>query len=207
MEAKNAEPTEVSAPTTSPRRSPAVRGPLTDRQVQDGYTSPIAWEDQESDCVVICCSDPRFEKQNEEFVKALGFSHPQFMQIPSGVAVFASLVAAANFLHKAMGLLLGKAIEKSGVETVICIGHEDCGGYSAGKYKIVQAVSRRLAGKPVREIQHDHLRKAGKTISRQFGGEVEVRVFYADVVQEGNAERVKFVHVQSFGSGRSRLAS
>ena len=106
-----------------------------------------------------------------------------------------------------MGLLLKKAIDLTGAETVICIGHEDCGGYKAGKYQIVQAVSRRLAGKPVRDIQHDHLRKAGKTISRQFGGNVEVRVFYADVVQERKGDRVKFVHVETFGTKRKRIAS
>jgi len=180
---------------------------ITEREVEEGYTSTVPWENEAADCVVICCSDHRFEKQNEEFVKALGFAHPHFMQIPSGVAVFASLVAAANFLHKGMGLLLKKAIDLTEVETVICIGHEDCGGYKAGKYQIVQAVSRRLAGKPVRDIQHDHLRKAGKTISRQFGGNVEVRVFYSDVVQEPDGEHVKFVHVETFGSRRFTSAS
>ena len=51
-----------------------------------GYTSSIPWTDTEADCVVICCSDSRFEQQNEEFVNSLGFSQPHFVQVPSGVA-------------------------------------------------------------------------------------------------------------------------
>jgi len=207
METNTAKPTEVSARTTAPAQSPVDHGPLTEQQVLEGYTSPTPWKNDEADCVVICCSDQCFTKQSEDFIDALGYSHPYFLQIPSGVAVFASLVAAANFLHKGMGLLLKKAIDLTGAETVICIGHEDCGGYKAGKYQIVQAVSRRLAGKPVREIQHEHLRKAGKTISRQFGGNVEVRVFYADVVQVQEGDRVKFVHVETFGAKRKTIAS
>ena len=182
----------------------AVAGALTEREIEQGYTSRIPWADTPADCVVVCCSDPRFEKQNEDFVRALGFSQPHFMQIPSGVAVFASLVAAAGFLHKGMGLLLKKAIDLTGVDTVICIGHEDCGGYRAGKYDIVQAVSKRLARKPVREIQHDHLRKAGKTISRQLGDAVEIRVFYADLVQRRGADNVNYVHVETWGRGGRR---
>jgi len=171
-----------------------------------GYTSSIPWKDTEADCVVICCSDSRFEQQNEDFVKSLGFSQPHFMQVPSGVAVFASLVAAAGFLHKGMGLLLKKAIELTGVRTVICIGHDDCGGYRAGKLRIVQAVARRLADKPVREIQHDHLRKAGRTIARQLGRNIEVRAFYADLVRGDAGAHVKYVHVGSWGESRSEGA-
>jgi hypothetical protein len=207
MESNESQSLEVAA-TASPTQARVEETvPLNEEQIEAGFVSEIPWEDEAADCVVICCSDPSFEKQNEDFVKALGFSQPHRMQIPSGVAVFASLVAAANFLHKGMGLLLKKAIDLTGVETVICIGHEDCGGYKSGKHRIVQAVSRRLAGKPLREVQHDHLRKAGKTISRQFGGDVEVRVFYADVVQEQAGDRVKYVHVATFGSGRRRGAA
>jgi carbonic anhydrase len=165
------------------------------------FTSTVPWEDTDADCVVICCSDPRFEQQNEELVNSLGFSQPHFIQIPAGLAVFTSLVAAASFLHKGMGLLLKKAIERTGAETVIGIGHEDCGGYQAGKHQVVQAVARRLSGKPVREIQLDHLKKAGRTISRQLGDEVDVRVFYADVVKQADGDRVKFSAVD-WGRGR-----
>jgi hypothetical protein len=183
---------------------PVGAGPGPDEE----FTSSIPWTDTAADCVVVCCSDPRFEQQNEDFVKALGFSQPHFMQIPSGVAVFASLVAAAGFLHKGMGLLLKKAIDLTGVETVVCIGHEDCGGYKVGKFKIVQAVSQRLADKPVREIQFDHLNKAGRTISRQLGRGIDVRVYYADVVQNASGDQVKYSPVCRWSGGRRQdLAS
>jgi hypothetical protein len=51
------------------------------------------------------------------------------------------------------------------------------------------------------------LRKAGRTISRQSGGEVEVRVFYADVVEDQDGERVKYVHVETYASRRKKAAS
>jgi len=166
------------------------------------YTSSIPWTQAPVDCMVVCCCDARFKQQNEEFVEALGYSQPQYILIPSGVAVFASRVAAASFLHKGMGLLLKKAIDLTGVETVVCIGHEDCGGYRVGKYKIVQAVSRRLADKPVRAIQLDHLEKAGRTISRQLGRGIDVRVFYADVVQNASGDQVKYLPVCRWSGGR-----
>jgi len=171
-------------------------------EIHDGYTATIPWTDTPADCVVICCSDPRFEKQNEEFVKTLGFVQPHFMQIPAGVAVFASLVATAGFLHKSMGLLLNKAIDVTGVDTVLCIAHEDCGGYKVGKHEIIRAVSRRFAWKPVRELQHDHLLKAGRTISRRLGGSIEVRVYYADVVRASDGDRVKYEHVGNWGGDK-----
>ena len=114
----------------------------------------------------------------------------------------AAATSEAGFLHKGMGLLLKKAIDLTGVQTVICIGHEDCGGYKAGKYEIVQAVSRRLRGKPVREIQHEHLQKAGRTISRQLGGDVQVKVFFADVVQNGEGHQVKYSPVGQYSAGK-----
>lgn len=187
----------------SPPATPAKSQPLQlPSNPEEGYTASIPWTDTPPDCVVLCCSDPRFEQQNEEFVKALGFTQPHFMQNPSGVAVFTSLVAAAGFLHKGMGLLLNKAIDLTGVEKVICIGHEDCGGYRAGKIDIVQAVAKRFASKPVREIQIDHLEKAGRTISRQLGSSIEVSVYYADVIQDRTGDRVKYSPVGTWKGGR-----
>lgn len=170
---------------------------MTDSETQadTGYTSTIPWTDAPADCVVICCSDPRFEKQHEEFVGTLGFSQPHFIQVPSGAAVLASAVAAADSLPEAMGLLLNKAIDLTRVRTVICIGHEDCGGYRAGKVEIVQAAAEPSSRKSIREIQHDHLREAGREVARRLGADVEVRVYYADVVRGPGADRVRFVDV------------
>ena len=71
----------------------------------------------------------------------------------------------------------GKWVELTEVTTVICIGHENCGGYRAGRTSIVQAVSRRFSHKSVRELQLDHLQKSDRTISRQLGRDVSVRFF------------------------------
>jgi len=180
------------------------RPELDDRDVhlQAGYTSPIPWTDVPADCVVVCCSDPRFEQQNEDFVRSLAFSQPQFIQVPAGVAVFTSLIAAAGFLHKGMGLLLRKAIDLTGVDTVLCIGHEDCGAYRAGNYEIVQAFTRRMAKKPIEEVQKDHLARAGRTISRGLGGNVEVRAYYAELTRDSKGGQVSFSHVGTWRRGK-----
>ena len=180
------------------------RPELDDRDVrlQTAYTSSVPWADVPADCVVVCCSDPRFEQQNEEFVQFLAFSQPHFIQVPSGVAVFTSLVAAAGFLHKGMGLLLRKAIDLTGVDTVICIGHENCGGYRAGNYEIVQALTRRLASKPIEDVQKDHLAKAGRTISRGLGSNIEVRAYFAEIARDGAGDQVSFSHVGTWRHGK-----
>ena len=185
--------------TTVEQQTDSPPAPLSQQDVENGYTSTIPWEDTPADCVVICCSDPRFERQNEDFVNRLGYSQPHFIQIPSGLAVFHSLVTMTSFLHKGMGLLLKKAVELTNVSTIVCIGHEDCGGYKSGKHEIIRTIPRRLAGKSIREIQVDHLKTAGRSISRQLGGNVEVRVFYADVVNSPDHDGVKFTEIQSWG--------
>lgn len=181
---------------------PAGETPALRTDPRNEFTASLPWTNTTADCLVLCCSDHRFARQNREFARALGFEQAKFIQIPSGVAVFTSLVAAAGFLHKGMGLLLDKAIELTGVKQVICIGHEDCGGYRAGKIDLVQAIAKRFASKPVREIQIDHLEKAGRTISRQLGSGIEVSVYYADVVQDRTGDRVKYSPVGTWTGGR-----
>src|SRR3989344_1486524 len=98
---------------------PKLQPPLTDDQLlKDGYVSQIPWVDKPADCVVVCCSDHRFEKQNEDFVRALGFTSPHFVQVPSGIAVFHGLGAAAGFLAKATGLLLDTAQAVTTTKTI-----------------------------------------------------------------------------------------
>ncbi|OGY90940.1 MAG: hypothetical protein A3B30_03585 [Candidatus Komeilibacteria bacterium RIFCSPLOWO2_01_FULL_52_15] len=175
---------------------PKLQPPLTDDQLlKDGYVSQIPWVDKPADCVVVCCSDHRFEKQNEDFVRALGFTSPHFVQVPSGIAVFHGLVAAAGFLPKAMGLLLDKAQDVTTAKTIIGLGHSDCGSYKLGSVKIVAEVARRLVGKDVREIQIEHLEQAGRAIALRLGGSAKVRVFYSDVVDTRDGSRVKYIPV------------
>ena len=203
MEAPMTDEDDSSEVKESEEQSVRLTGRISEEELgRKGFVSSVNWENTSADCVVICCSDPRFEKQNENFVQTLGFSQPHFIQIPSGLAVFTALVAVSGFLHKGMQLLLKKAIELTEVKTVICIGHEDCGGYRAGRTNIVQTVSRRFSHRSVRELQLDHLQKSGRTVSRQLGRDVSVRVFYADVVNLEGVQRVKYTELEFNRRGR-----
>lgn len=163
-----------------------------DKLAREGFTSNIPWQDLPADVVVVCCSDQRFEDQNRQFLSALGFKSPHFIQIPSGLAVFHTLIAAVGFLPKAMELLLDKAVDLTGVKDVICIAHHDCGGYKLGRFQILGKMSKRLTGKDLRDVQIEHLHQATRSIQLRLGSDTNVRAFYSDVIgQEGN-QRVKF---------------
>ena len=175
---------------------PGVRVPLA----EGGFTSTIAWENEQADCLVVMCSDHRFRRQALEFVQSLGYQNPHVLSLPGGVAIMHSMVAAIGFLSKAAGRLVAKALELTGARDVICIAHEDCGAYKAGKVELVGKVTRRLAGSSLQEIQRDHLLKAARTIQFSLDG-VNVRTFYADVV--GEDSRVHFSEVV-LPAGRQR---
>ena len=174
---------------------------MTEAERND-YTSQVPFDDTPADCIVICCSDPRFEEPTEDFVRnALGFRQPHCIQVPSGPAVFSPSIALKGFLPKSMNALLDKAVELTQAPTILIVGHRDCGGYKAGRHEIVRRVGRRFAGKDTTTIQHDHLQEVGRAIHRHLGGRVEVRAFYADLVDEDESRRVRFGHIASWDAG------
>jgi hypothetical protein len=147
-----------------------------------GFTSSVEYRDRPADCVVIACSDQRFRLQTLELVRHLGFSNPQLIQIPGGLVVSLPLLAASGFLSKAVDRIVEKALEVSGVETVICVAHEDCGGYRAENVRFLDTAVRRLTGGSIRETQITHLRKAARRL--QLGlRQTTVRAFFADVAE------------------------
>ncbi len=185
---------------------PAAAAPLDSAvgalSAEAGFTSTIPMESGEADCLVVMCSDHRFRRQALEFVHSLGYEQPHVLSLPGGVAIMHSMVAAIGFLSKAAGRLVAKAVELTGVRDVLCIAHEDCGGYRAGKVELVGRVTRRLAGSSLQEIQRDHLIKAARTIHFSLDG-VNVRTFYADVVGDEDP-RVHFSEVAVSDRQRSR---
>jgi hypothetical protein len=145
--------------------------------------------------VVICCSDQRFGRQNREFLRALGFQSPHFIQIPSGLAVFHGLAAVSGFLPKGMNLLLDKAIDLTGVKDVICIAHHDCGGYKAGRFEVIGKLTRRLAGMDIQDVQTEQLHRAARDVQLRMGNDTTVRAFYSDVVGNEGDQQVKFSEI------------
>jgi carbonic anhydrase len=160
---------------------------------QRGFTSAAPYVEDEADCLVIWCSDHRFRRQNLELLRQLGFERPYVLSLPGGVAVVHSMVAAMGFLSKAATRMIEKAVELTGADEIICIGHEECGAYQAGKVPFVGKISRRLSGKSIEEIQQEHLAKAARKLEVAIGG-VGVRTFYASIEGEGE-RRVVFSEV------------
>jgi len=200
-----------SVHTESPQEIPTsmtstggVNGAFTSENGDGGYTSPVAWENHGADCVVITCSDQRFREPTLDFLKHMGYENPQVLAVPSGVAIAHSLTAFLGFLSKAMSMLLSKAIEVTGATELICVAHEDCGGYRAGNVKLIGDITRRLRGKSIREIQMMHLEKAARDLRYTLSG-VDLRLFYADVIDTPQGQRVNFSEVPV--KGRRRRAT
>lgn len=158
------------------------------------FTSQIPWRNAEPDCLVICCSDHRFEQQTRDFLKHLGFERPHMLQVPSGPVLTLPLTSAFGFLSKAVDKIVDKIIELKKPKTIICIGHQDCGAYKAGHVHLVDVAVKKLTGDSVAELQHSHLAQAAKRIKLAAHG-ATVRSFFAGIVGEREAARVSFEEV------------
>ncbi len=168
---------------------------VTDKvRLNTKFASSSPWLDLEPDCLVICCSDHRFEKQTREFLKHLGYERPHMLQVPSGPVMTLPLVSAFGFLSKATDKIVEKIVELKKVRTVICIGHHDCGAYKAGNVHLVNVVIKRVTGNSVEKLQHEHLSQAARRIKLAVRG-ADVRAYFAGVSGEGEKARVEFEEV------------
>ena len=158
------------------------------------FVSDVPWNNLEPDCLVICCSDHRFEAQTRQLLQHLGFKRPHMLQVPSGPVLMLPLASAFNFLSNVIDKIVDKIVELQNVRTIICIGHHDCGAYKAGKVHLVNVVLKRITGGSVEELQHTHLAQAARRI-KQTSRDVTVRAFFAAVVGEGPNSRVRFEEI------------
>lgn len=179
--------------------------PLTEEELREkGFTSSVPWEDEEPDCLGIACSDHRFRFQTLELLRRLGFTNPHMVQFPSGITLSLPLVAATGFLSKAADKFVERIIDSKGITDVICISHEHCGAYGLEKIKLLNFATRRFSGKSIRDIQIDHLRKAGRRLQTTLRG-IRVRAFFADVVGADSGEQhVNFKEISLHRPGRKR---
>jgi len=192
---REAQPTLVEAAPESVILSKDVKTHLTEEEIaRKGFTSSYPWEDKQADCLVIACSDQRFRLQSLDFVKHLGFNNPHVIQFPSGLAAAHPLISVFGFLSKAVDKLLDKAIEATGAKDIICIAHEDCAAYKLEKVKLIDTTLRKFSGKSVRDIQFEHLQKAARRLQLALRG-INVRTFYADVVESGSESHVNFKEI------------
>lgn len=160
------------------------------------FVSAAKWTDGEPDCLVICCSDHRFEQQTRDLARHLGFSAPHVIQLPSGPALTLPLVSSFGFLSKAADKILEMTAEMKHAKTVICVAHSGCGAYKAiGENRLLSVAVRRITGHSIRDLQREHLVKAARRI-KSVTKAATVRAFFADVVgADGDEKKVKFTEI------------
>lgn len=192
---------------TEHRESASGKGemPLTEDELREnGFTSSVPWKDEDPDCLVIACSDHRFQIQTLDLIHRLGFASPHIVQFPSGITLSLPLIAASGFLSRAADKLVERIIEAKDIKDILCIAHEDCGAYTSEKFKLLDFAIRRLSGKPIRDIQIEHLQKAARRL-RHFLRGVTVRAFFADVVGgQESQQHVNFKEIHLHRPGRKR---
>ncbi|MBI2149171.1 MAG: hypothetical protein HYU27_01015 [Acidobacteria bacterium] len=160
----------------------------------ENFISEIPWQDGQPDCLVVCCSDHRFERQVRDLALHLNFKRPHVLQVPSGAVLSLPLAAAFNFLSKAVDKIIERVVEMKHVGDVILVGHDDCGAYKAERVPLVANIVKRFTGKSLHDLQREHLAQAAHRLHMGMRG-VKVRPFFADVVGEGEGRRVRFVEV------------
>lgn len=190
----------ASPPYTSDRH-PASTAPSSPRVVtridpttilRDGFTASTPWSGELADVVVICCSSEKYELQNQELVRALGYTMPHFIQVPGGPASLYGLAAVSGFLTKAMGVFVEKAVDLLEIKEVILIAHQDCGAYKAGRVEVLAQLTRRLVGKGIKEAQTEHLQKAARELQSRLGHGITVHSFYGHITQAGSVKQIRF---------------
>jgi hypothetical protein len=174
--------------TEATKTSPSIS------QSNGEFTSDIPWKNLEPDCLVICCSDHRFEEQTRDFLHHLGYERPHMLQMPSGPTMALPLVSAFGFLSKAIDKIIEKIVELKHVKAIICISHHDCGAYKVGNVHLVDTAVERLVGRSVVDLQRKHLADAARRIKLSVRN-AGVRAFFAGITGEGDKARVTFLEV------------
>ena len=173
--------------------SSAEKSSQTDQR-SESFISDVPWQDSPPDCLIICCSDHRFEQHIRDLAHHLNFKQPHVLQIPSGAVLSLPLASAFNFLSKAADKIIERIVEMKQVRDVILVAHHDCGAYKAEKVPLVTNIIKRYTGKTIHDLQREHLAQAAHRIRLGLRG-VRVRAFFADVVSEENSSRVRFDEV------------
>jgi carbonic anhydrase len=160
----------------------------------ESFISQIPWQDTEPDCLIVCCSDHRFEQQTRDLALHLKFKRPHVLQIPSGAVLSLPLASTFNFLSKATDRIIERIVEMKRVRDIVLVAHHDCGAYKIEKVPLLNTLIKRYTGKTIHDLQCDHLAQAARRLRLGLRG-VRVRAFFADVVNDTGQQRVRFVEV------------
>jgi carbonic anhydrase len=173
-----------------PTPSPAVVESGAVRATSE-FTSTIPFADDEPDCLVISCSDHRFREQVRELLAALGLKRPHLIAVPGGVLLSSPLLSAVPYLSKTLDHLIERIVDAKALQEIVCIGHQGCGVYKAGKHKLLDLAVQRLVGRSTTELHIEHLSKAARRL-RQTLPRVRVRAYLAEIVEQGSERSVRF---------------
>ena len=163
-------------------------------QSASSFVSDIPWQNDEPDCLVVSCSDHRFERQTRDLAIHLNFKQPHVLQLPSGAVLSLPLAATINFLSKAVDRIIERVVSMKSVKEIILVAHDDCGAYKADRVPLLNTVIKQYTGKTIPDLQREHLSQTAHRLRIGLRG-VRVRAFFADVVSENNEPRVRFTEL------------
>ncbi|MDP3900015.1 MAG: hypothetical protein Q8Q23_02950 [bacterium] len=129
---------------------------------------------EDTDGLVIHCSDPRFQSAFRQFIKnELGLNNPCLIIVPGGIHDLVSLARpkAARQLKDQLEFI----IKNMRVKRIILINHDDCRWYA--KWNAL------VPGKIGDEIVNNLAKAAEKIMEKKFGLEIEI---YLAKIQANN---------------------
>ena len=147
------------------------------------WESPLAWNEERPDTLVICCSDGRWRRHIEQFVSDClgGEQHADILAVPGGVeplTLFDLLPKDFSFLRRRVEGLVGA----HGTTRIVTIAHQDCAWY---KLHTIGPIRFDL-----RQRQLSDLKRAAARL-RQMFPEVAVETWFARL-EPGPQPRIVF---------------
>jgi hypothetical protein len=143
--------------------------------MSEPYESPIAWDRQRPEAVILSCVDGRWRQHFQNFaIQRLGAGpNSDFMAVPGGIEPLTlsdRVPKDFSFFRRRLEAL----VEDHGTRRIVAIAHQDCAWYRARKRGPLQSDPR---GR-----QLDDLRRAGAILQQMFPG-VGVETYYARLSQ------------------------
>lgn len=141
-----------------------------------------------SDGLILCCSDPRFQDAFYEFPrKELGLVRPAPIVIPGCTASFGVQGLMPKRWH-ALRNQIELLAEYNDFPRVILINHDDCKGYAS--------LARFFGGLVnIPANQRKNLQGLAKFIVNEYLPSTTVELYQARIVDEGSSRKVRFEKV------------
>ena len=110
--------------------SRALAGPKTPVGHTQRFVAPSAWSAERPEALVICCSDGRWHRQIEEFIKSQVSERADLMVLPGGPAMLSQWTSSFEEAKTAEGALKFLC-DHHNLSSAWLIAHQDCAFYAA----------------------------------------------------------------------------